>query len=138
MPCAIVAAHGTAEAKLNCESKLPPEEQSRRAQFKPKVPWQWLLEKDAADKKIPVASRDQGAVVYDVDLFVASPTQIAELKAKNKIVICYFAAGSLQFSPDAVSAKGKTVDCSKRARKYARPEMKKYLDHIAVTVFSFL
>lgn len=51
------------------------------------VSWQWQLSGYPVDTGVDAA-------VYDVDLFEVSDTQLADLHAAGRKVICYFSAGS--------------------------------------------
>ncbi len=57
--------------------------------------WQWQLSHYPVDTSVDVA-------VYDVDLFEISDSQLAQLHAAGRKVICYFSAGSREdWRPDA-------------------------------------
>lgn len=79
-------------------------------------------------------SKDDGIAVYDIDMFYVDPSDIAKLKAKNKIVICYFPAGSMQFSKrtsftDPVEKTG-PIPCDQRNLEPFREEMAPFLRNI--------
>lgn len=122
-----------------CLAKLNSRDKHRLAQLKPGIPWQWLLEKEEGrgqkgmDPRIAAAKEGKGhPVLYDVDLFSVTKKQITALQAKNKIVICYFAAGSVQFSGN-VDKK-----CSRNSRArlgFARAEMKPQLSRLPDDAF---
>ncbi len=71
------------------------------------VTWQWQLQ-GALNTSYDVA-------IYDVDLFDTSTTQIANLQADGRKVICYFSAGSYENYRDdkgdfPAETLGKTLD----------------------------
>jgi len=61
---------------------------------KPGTTWHWQLTK-TVDQTV-------NATMFDIDLFDNTKTTIAALKAKGRVVICYFSAGSYEsWRPDA-------------------------------------
>ena len=69
--------------------------------------WQWQL---SGKLNLDVKAR-----VFDVDLFETSTTQVKQLRAKGRNVICYFSAGSYESGrPDSTkfpkSVKGNKMD----------------------------
>ncbi len=60
--------------------------------------WQWQLQPGSSGE----INTDYAATVYDIDLFDAPESLIAELQAGGRKVICYFSAGSFEsFRDDA-------------------------------------
>jgi hypothetical protein len=77
--------------------------------FRPNVAttWQWQI-KGTVNTSYPVD-------VYDVDLFDAQPSLIADLKGQDKKVVCYFSAGSSEdwrsdFAEFQVTDMGEPLD----------------------------
>jgi hypothetical protein len=102
----------------------------RLSQFKPGVGWQWWLEDSqaVADKAV----LGKAPFVYDIDLLQLTASDVQKLKQKNKVLICYVAGGSLQFSSKATyDSRGRVISCKRRVRSYARPELKSFLDKIS-------
>jgi endo-alpha-1,4-polygalactosaminidase (GH114 family) len=74
---------------------------------KPGTTWHWQL--------TGKLNTSVNATMYDIDLFDQSKATIAGLKAKGRIVICYFSAGSYEdWRPDAkdfpAAVKGSKLD----------------------------
>jgi hypothetical protein len=61
---------------------------------KPGTSWHWQL--------VGTVDKSVDAKMFDIDLFDNTAANIASLKAKGKVVICYFSAGSYEdWRPDA-------------------------------------
>jgi hypothetical protein len=69
-----------------------------KVQLSPQTTWYWQL---YTDETHPLRT-DIPAQLYDVDLFDTSSRTIAELKGEEKVVICYFSAGTYEsWRPDS-------------------------------------